>query len=359
MDKVEKMRAFLIKFAYVTVWTVLIYAALKYALPFVLPFVLAFIIAFILKPIINKIAKKTNASRKLVAIIILTVMYLLLVGLLTLLGVNIIVYLGNWFSTLPRFYRSDVEPVFTDLWEKFNIYLANLDPAVVDFFSTASESISASLSKIVSTVSSGAINMASGVATQVPYFVIVLFLTIITSYFLVVDYYKVTNFIARQFSSKNRRMLFVVKDYIVNTLFSFGRAYFLIMSITFIEMSIGLLILGIPNAFIIAAVTAIVDIVPVFGTGTILIPWVLYSFATGNFIQGIGLAILYGVITVVRQIIEPKIVGKQIGLYPLLTLMCMFIGARLFGIIGLFGLPITLTVLIHLNKSGEIKLFKE
>ena len=68
---------------------------------------------------------------------------------------------------------------------------------------------------------------------------------------------------------------------------------------------------------------------------------------------------MYGVITVVRQIIEPKIVGKQIGLYPLLTLMCMFIGARLFGIIGLFGLPITLTVLIHLNKSGEIKLFKE
>lgn len=358
MDKTDRMRAFLVKFAYITVWALLIIGLLKYALPYLLPFVLAFIIAFILKPIINKVADKTRLSRKQAAIGVLTLLYLLIVGLLALLGINLIVYAAEWLSGLPEYYSRSVKPVFDTQWNSFERILAGLDPSLVNFFSTAGDSISSAVSNLLSGVSSGAITFASGVATKVPLFIVVLFLTIIASYFLVVDYYKVSNFIARQFSEEGRRLLFVIKKCVVDTLLSFARAYGIIMSITFVEMSVGLLILGVNNALLIALVTAVVDIVPVFGTGTILIPWAIYSLFSGNLKMAIGLAIIYGVITAVRQIIEPRIVGKQIGLYPLLTLICMFIGARLFGLWGLFGFPITITVLIHLNRSGEIKLYK-
>ena len=111
-------------------------------------------------------------------------------------------------------------------------------------------------------------------------------------------------------------------------------------------------------ALLIALLTAIVDILPVLGTGTVRIPWAAAMLILGNFPLGIGLLILYAIITVVRQMLEPRVVGKQIGLYPLVTLVCMFVGTYLFGFVGLFGLPIIATVLVQLNQSGDIHLFK-
>lgn len=359
MSRVERMRAFLIRVAYILVLAALIFGVLKYALPFFAPFVMAFIIAFALKPLINLIDKKTKLSRRLVAILTLTLLYAVLVFLVSLLGAKLIVYLGSWFSSLPAYYRSTVEPVLYSWGDTIDLYIRQLDPSLIQFFNTASDSLTSSLSRIVTSISSGAINIVSNIATKVPLFIVGLFLTIITSYFFVVDYYKITHFIAIQLSNKHRRLLFVVKDFVVNTLFRFARAYFMIICITFTEVFIGLLILRVEHAFSIALLIAVVDIVPILGTGTIVIPWALYSLFNSNFFLGIGLLVIYAVVAVVRQVIEPKIVGKQIGLYPLLTLVSMFIGARLFGFWGLFALPISLTVLIHLNKAGEIKIFKE
>jgi len=96
----------------------------------------------------------------------------------------------------------------------------------------------------------------------------------------------------------------------------------------------------------------------VLGTGGIMIPVVDHHLFQGNYQTGLSLLFVYLVITVVRNILEPKIVGKQLGLHPVVTLMCMFIGANLFGVIGLFGFPITLSLLRHLNDTGTIQLFK-
>ena len=93
---------------------------------------------------------------------------------------------------------------------------------------------------------------------------------------------------------------------------------------------------------------------PVLGTGTILIPWGVVNLLLGNFPLGIGLLVLYAIITIVRQTLEPRVVGNQIGLYPLVTLMCMFVGSYLFGIVGLFGVPIAVTIMVQLHRSGDL-----
>ena len=124
------------------------------------------------------------------------------------------------------------------------------------------------------------------------------------------------------------------------------------------DANTGLTVLKVPGAVLIAACIAVFDILPVLGTGGIMIPWAILSLITGDFFRGFGLLILYLVITVIRNIIEPKIVGHQVGLHPVVTLASMLAGLNLFGIIGLFGFPITLSLLKNLNDRGVIHIFK-
>lgn len=136
------------------------------------------------------------------------------------------------------------------------------------------------------------------------------------------------------------------------------KAYSLIIVITFIELSAGFWILKIPNAFVLGALVAIVDILPILGTGAVLLPWSILSFILGNLKIGVGILLLYLFVTAVRQTIEPKIVGKQIGLHPIVTLVLMYVGAQLMGVLGLLLLPILATIIKTLNDDGTIRLFK-
>ena len=130
------------------------------------------------------------------------------------------------------------------------------------------------------------------------------------------------------------------------------------MFITFVELSIGLTLIGIKHAVAVALVVSIFDILPVLGTGGVMIPWTVLAALQGNYSLAVGLLVIYIVITVIRNIIEPKIVGSQLGLHPVVTLCSMFVGVQLFGVIGLFGFPIGLPLLRYLNDHGVIKLFR-
>ena len=136
------------------------------------------------------------------------------------------------------------------------------------------------------------------------------------------------------------------------------RAYFFIIVITFSELYLGFLILDVEYAVGLALLIAVVDILPVLGTGTILIPWTLICFLKKDFYLGIGLAIMYLVIAVIRQIIEPRIVGRSIGLHPLVTLASMYVGLKLGGLLWLILLPVAVNVLKNLNEEGKIRLWK-
>lgn len=120
---------------------------------------------------------------------------------------------------------------------------------------------------------------------------------------------------------------------------------------TFAELAAGLLLLRIEGAFAIAFLIAVLDILPVLGTGTVLLPWAVIAFAGGKR-MGIGVIGLYLIITVVRNIVEPKLVGKQMGLSPVVMLPCMIVGLHFFGILGLFGVPLLASFLKKLYSDG-------
>jgi predicted PurR-regulated permease PerM len=134
-------------------------------------------------------------------------------------------------------------------------------------------------------------------------------------------------------------------------------SYVLISVICFIELGIGFFILDIRDAWFIALIIAIFDVFPIVGSGGILVPWGVIALIMGDPVRGIGLMVLWGVIVVVRQVVEPKIVGSQIGLHPLVTIVSMYIGLELMGGLGLIMAPIYIIVCKKLNEENIIHLY--
>ena len=149
-----------------------------------------------------------------------------------------------------------------------------------------------------------------------------------------------------------------MKELCTNTLFRLLKAYALLMFITFVELSVGLLILRVKGAVWLAALIAIVDILPVLGTGTVLIPWTLFELISGNFGMALGLLILYVFITVLRNILEPRLVSYQIGLNPLVTLFFMYLGLQIAGVAGMMLFPVVVMILVQLQESGHVHIWK-
>jgi len=131
------------------------------------------------------------------------------------------------------------------------------------------------------------------------------------------------------------------------------------MVVTFIELAVGLSLLSVDRAITIAALIAVIDILPVLGTGGVVVPWIIVELIKGNIPFAVGLVVLYLVIIIVRNILEPKLVGNQIGLHPLVMLMCMYVGLKIFGIIGIFVLPVAVVILNHLHDNDKIHFFKQ
>ncbi|NLP35309.1 MAG: sporulation integral membrane protein YtvI [Clostridiales bacterium] len=350
----EKQKAFIIHFAYITLILGLVYVSIKFFLPLLMPFVIGMIIALVFRPLIDIIHDKTRVKRSFVSIFALILFYGILVLLLSMIGLKVFTYIENLFYSLPMLYEDMIEPAIRTIADNLILHFPGIEIYVEEFLNNTSETIFAYLK----TISSNVVSAITGIAGQLPALLIKLIFTIVSSFFFTIDYYRIGDFLMRQFKGNQKAMVLKLKANGIGTLGKFIKAYSLIIMITFFELSIGFWILKIPNAFVLGALVAIVDILPILGTGAILLPWSIIAFILGNFKIGIGMLLLYIVVTAVRQSIEPKIVGKQIGLHPIITLILMYVGAQLMGVLGLLLLPIIATIIKTLNDEGTINLFK-
>jgi len=141
---------------------------------------------------------------------------------------------------------------------------------------------------------------------------------------------------------------------ISSALTGFVRAQFILISITFLQATFGLYLLGIEYALTIGVLVGLVDLIPILGPGSIFIPWAFWHIIVGEYKFAVALLILYGILAIVRQLIEPKILGTSLGLHPLATLMAVFIGLRLFGISGIILGPLSLIIFKAVLQSKTL-----
>lgn len=355
----EKKRDFLINLAYAAVIIFLVYFFLKYAINWIMPFVIAFIVSALLYPLIKLISRKLKLQKhqRPVAAVI-TALFFCTVGVLAgFLISKIIVAVSGFIASLPEYFTGTVLPNLETAYEKIRTLLAGLHIEI----DTSSKTFFDSLGSSVSNIISGFVPSLSFI-TSIPGMIVSIIIMIISTFFMSMDFEKITSFCLAQLPRKTADFILELRDYTVKILFKYIRSYALILSITFGELLIGFAVMhfitGQKNIFLLALLIAIFDILPIVGTGTIVIPWAVISLITGDYVKALCLIIIYVVITVVRQFIEPKIVGEQVGLHPLVTLIAMIVGTRLFGAVGLFGVPIILAIINDLNDHGKIHVFK-
>ena len=356
----EKKKKFIIDTAYLALVLALGYVSLQFVLPLLMPFVLAFLIAYMLRRPIRFFSRVFHVPKGLAAVLLVVLTYGAIGLLLALAGIRITATIASLVQQIPSIYNNYILPDLTDLFTWLEDLLARLDPSLMSALEELQTQLLNMLWQLVSSLSGllmGGVSFATSLATSLPGFLIRVLLMVISTFFIAIDYEKIVKFVLGCLRGHTRDVILQIKSYVVGTLFVCIRSYALIMFITFVELSIGLSVIRVERAMLVALLIAIFDILPILGTGGIMIPWAILTALGGNVPRALALLVVYVIITIIRNIIEPRIVGKQIGLHPVLTLMSMFVGTHLFGVVGLFGLPILLSLLRYLNDNGTISLF--
>ena len=350
----ENRSQFVINTAYFAIIIGIAYIVIKYLLGLVAPFLVGFAVAFMLQKTITFFAAKLRLPKKLAAVLFVLVFYLVLGVLMFWLAMSVFAGVKDWVERLPAVYSRDIEPVLMGLFAAVERIMVRFDLTLAQFLEDFHVTLSQSLGKVVSEVSSLAIATITSAVSLVPRMFLGIVLAVISSVFFAMDFDLITDFLRDLLPERWRGLTGELRTFSTNILGKYIKSYTLIMLITFTEVAIGLSILRVNNALPIAAVTAVVDILPVLGTGAILIPWGIFNLLQGNLYLGLGLLVLYVVITVIRNVVEPRLVGQQIGLHPIVMLLCMYVGVKLFGVVGLFALPITILVMKYFYDHGRI-----
>lgn len=356
---IQKERAFLIHCLYIATLLCLLYVFFRYLLYAILPFLIGFFIAFSLRPAVRHTISLFHLPQRLVSFFYLVLFYGTIGFTLTFLLIQGFHFLQAFLQDFPSIYQTQIAPaLYSFLWQTQQT-LSYLDPQTLTKLTNILLSMSASLQDIALSLSTSIITMITNIAASLPNILVSFFITILSSIFFAMDFPMISRFFMRQFSSNKRSNIYMIRHVVSETILNYLSAYGKLMGITFIELTIGLSYLQVEGAMIIAFIISFFDIFPILGTGTILFPWIAISFFNHHQKLAVGLLILHLIINLIRQIIEPKIVGKQMGLHPIVMLGCMFFGVKLFGILGIFMAPILLQIIQRLNHEGILHLYKE
>lgn len=348
----EKCREFLIKFAYWASLGLIALAFIYFLFKPLLPFIVAFVVAAALQPVLKWCEKHWKFNHGVLATALTVLSYVLIVGLVLLLLIGIFSAIINWASGLPDTFTDTVRPWIekssTDLLD----FVFKIDPQMGQFVQNMLPDALSALGSAIMNFSVGLVSWASSVGSKLPGAMLAAIICVIATAFLSTDYEMVVSAVIGIFPPRGQRMIEQMRAAVVRIIMDFARSYMLILFITFLEVFVGLSLIGFENSAIIATLIAIFDFMPILGSGMILLPWTVVTFIQGSIKRGIGLMVLWLVVVIARQIMEPRIVGKRVGLYPLVTLLCMWLGLKLFGGVGMLALPVIVLILKDLYENG-------
>lgn len=353
----EKQRQFLIRFLYLALILAIAVFICRYAVSALFPFVVALLASLLLRPLVRFLNEKCRIQKTIAAVVTVLLFYVVVGSGLVLLSIRLFATCKTFVMGLPKTYTTVIEPLLSTLSTEVQGFVARLDPESLGTFSGVLSGIGSSIENAILSFSGKALSAIGGYAISVPRFLLNTLITIIATVFITTDFPLLKRFLVSQLSEPQRLRMHEIKVHLGKTLGRYVRSYALILLITFCELSAGLLIIGIDGAVVLALLIALFDILPVVGSGTILIPWAITTAILGNYRLAISLGVLYIVIVIVRNIIEPKIVGQHVGLHPIVTLLAMVVGTYVFGPIGLLGLPVALAIAVSMNDAGVVHLY--
>ncbi len=356
MAEINRRKRFLANFAYWALLLALAFAAFKYLFALLWPFALAFAFSALLRPALRSLTLRRHWSYPLAATVCLLLFFAVLALLLWFAATQLITGVPELLGSLPELYRERIEPNLRHSAERFEAFFSARSPELHEAFDAILPDLLGTVAGAVSAQSVKAVGAVTGFVAALPKSLLSLLICFIATIFMTLDYPHISAFVLRQVPEGVKRIAVKSMESLKAVVGQYAKGYLLLMAITFGEIFLGLVLIRQKNAALIAALIAVFDLFPVVGAGLILLPWALFCLLGGGWAKGMGLLALWVIVIVARQILEPRIVGRSVGLHPLITLMSMFVGARLFGGVGLFGLPLSCAIVKSLDDGGVIHL---
>lgn len=327
-----------------------IFLLFKLAL-FYVPFLIGFIISLLIEPIIKMISRKTKLTRRTSAIIVLLCIFTILITLIVWGSVNLISESADLLQSLNIY----IEKIYNQIQKYINsIEFDKLEipRQVISIIETSANNF---LDFVTKWVSGFLTSILQGI-TSLPVVGIYIVITILSTYFICADRLFILDQFEHHFPKIWVRKFGIHLKKLISTLGSYLKAEATLILISFIEVLIGLCIfkwigLNVEYPLLAALGIGFVDALPILGSGTVMIPWAIISAVNGDLKLGIAIFILYVIILVVHQLLEPKIVSNNLGIHPIFTLIAMYTGFKISGIIGLFIGPIVLIILQNVFET--------
>ena len=347
----EMKKSFVINAAFYGIIALLIVGGWRYLLPAMTPFLIGFVIASIVQLPLNRLKLKKPGQRKLAAAGFCLVFYALLIFLMVFFSLKIIKEIGDFAMSVPDLVYDSLYPIIWDMGDKIQLILEPIDMSLAQLVNEVGKTLASTLAGYATKFSGWAVRTLATGAVSIPGALIQIIITVVSSFYIAADYRSVMDFLKRLIPASHRDSVVQVVSYARTAVVAYIKSYSILFCLTFVELWIGLVILKIPYELGLAFGIAVFDLMPVLGVGGILLPWGGIALILGNLKMGIGIIVLYLVIAAVRNSVEPRIVGKEIGLHPLATLVAMVVGLRLAGLVGMMLLPISLVAIVKLREG--------
>lgn len=303
-------------------------------LKFFMPFVIGWLIAMVANPLVKLLERRLNIVRRHSSVLIVVVVLAGVIGGLYFLTSRMIIETRALVMDMPEIYEAVKLEVLKAL-DSLNRMMVRMPQGVQDWYHRINEDIGGLVSSLMQKIAFPTVTVAGNVARGIPAVLVYSIVVILSSYFFIVEQNKILRFVKGLLPDSMDSYMTLFRKDLKNLIGGYFLAQFRIMFVVAVVLAVGFLILGVKYGILLAILIAILDFLPLFGTGTALFPWALVKILSGETAFAVGLILLYVLTQVVRQIIQPKIVGDSMGLPPLLTLFFLYVGFKVKGLSGM------------------------
>ena len=333
-----------------TATVLFIYVGIK-AIFYFMPFVIGWILSVIAGPLVTFLEKKLKIMKRLGSAITIILVLALCIGLIYLIISQIWEEISVLIRNFPSMYH-DLERGLSQIGTQGNTLFERFPEQIQNSWATLMNNLDDTASSLIGRIGEPTIEVAGNVAKRIPSVLIGTIVAFVSAYFFIADKENLGEWVKKVVPKSITSRLLLVGENLKYAMGGYFKAQFKIMGVVFAILLVGFTLMQIRFSILLAIVIAFLDFLPFFGTGTALIPWAIYKFLVGDYKMVAALVILYGVTQLVRQLIQPKLVGDSMGLNPLYTLFLLYLGYRVGSVLGMiFAVPIGL-ILLNLYQAG-------
>ncbi len=341
----QKIKEYTVYLVFALSLILILYLFYKYALNIIMPFFLAYLFAFMIRGVSDKLKGIIKLPRSVLRV---TVAIVLFAALALLLSFSVYKLLEEAIGLISNITKNDISSLLSLLSDPINKIFGE---------ETIPKELSIKISDwLYGALSSGLSGLVSGIgntALYIPKLLLSIFITLISTVYFAIDLERINGFLKETLPKSAVTWLIEAKRRFRGVGIKYIRANFLIMLLVFSIMLFGLSVIGVDYALLLALVLSLLDMLPLIGIGTVMVPWAIVSMIFGDLRVGISLIVLFVVCEIIRQAVEPRIIGKNLGIHPLVTLILIYVGFSVFGIFGILLTPL-FTVLFEVLANNNL-----